>query len=163
MHREQNFLSRSWKAYLSLIEESPRLAGGITCQEQTNGSQAARWRLFQGRRAGLPHRSKHHGRVRGVATLRDRCKDRRGEDARALGPARVTPTASRDSVCILTATASSRPSPSGRTTSGCSKASIRCRGRRGGTVCCGASTPRRAQGLGKTNYRMRRHSGPIFF
>ena len=34
MHREQNFLSRSWKAYLSLIEESPRLAGGITCQEQ---------------------------------------------------------------------------------------------------------------------------------
>jgi hypothetical protein len=46
MHREQNFLSRSWKAYLSLIEESPRLAG-ITCQEQTNGSQAARWRLFQ--------------------------------------------------------------------------------------------------------------------
>jgi hypothetical protein len=58
MHREQNFLSRSWKAYLSLIEESPRLAGGITCQEQTNGS--ASWRLFQGRRAGLRHRSKHH-------------------------------------------------------------------------------------------------------
>ena len=50
MHREQKFLSRSWNAYLSLIEESPRLAGGITCQEQTNGSQAARWRLFQGRR-----------------------------------------------------------------------------------------------------------------
>src|SRR5713226_541294 len=64
MHREQNFLSRSWKVYLSLIEESPRLAGGITCQEQTNGSQAARWRLFQGRRAGLRHRSKHHGRGR---------------------------------------------------------------------------------------------------
>src|SRR5713226_7326502 len=89
MHREQNFLSRSWKAYLSLIEESPRLAGRITCQEQNNGSQAARWRLFQGRRAGLRHRSKHHGRGRGVATLRDRCKDRRGEDARALRPARV--------------------------------------------------------------------------
>jgi hypothetical protein len=53
MHREQKFLSRSWNAYLSLIEESPRLAGGITCQEETNGPQAARWRLFQGRRAGL--------------------------------------------------------------------------------------------------------------
>ncbi len=121
MHREQNFLSRSWKAYLSVREESPRLVGGITCQEQTHGSQAARWRLFQGRGAGLRHRSKHHGRGRGVATLRDRCKDRRGEDARALGSARVTPAASRDSVCILTATASSRPSPIGRTTSGCSK------------------------------------------
>ena len=65
------------------------------------------------------------------------------------------------SLCILTGTASSRPSPSGRTTSGCSKASIRCLGRRGWTVCCGASTPRRAQGLGKTNYRMRRHPGTI--
>jgi hypothetical protein len=53
MHREQKFLSRSWNAYLSLIEESPRLAGGITCEEETNGPQAARWRLFQGRRAGL--------------------------------------------------------------------------------------------------------------
>ena len=53
------------------------------------------------------------------------------------------------------------PSPSGRTTSGCSKASIRCRGRRGWTVCCGASTPRRAQGLGKTNYRMRRDTFQI--
>ena len=56
-----------------------------------------------------------------------------------------------------------RPSPSGRTTPGCSKASIRCRGRRGWAVCCGASTPRRAQGLGKTNYRMRRHPGVIPF
>jgi hypothetical protein len=28
-----------------LIEESPLLAGGITCLEQTNDSQAARWRL----------------------------------------------------------------------------------------------------------------------
>jgi hypothetical protein len=34
MHREQNFLSRSWKAYLSLIEESPRLAGGITAKNK---------------------------------------------------------------------------------------------------------------------------------
>ena len=41
MHREQNFLSRSWKACWSLIEESPR-------------KLLARWRLFQGRRAGLP-------------------------------------------------------------------------------------------------------------
>ena len=38
------------------------------------------------------------------------------------------------------------------------QASIGCRGRRGWTVCCGASTPRRAQGLGKTNYRMRRQN-----
>jgi hypothetical protein len=38
MHREQKFLSRSWNAYLSLIEESPRLAGGITW----------RWRAFDG-------------------------------------------------------------------------------------------------------------------
>ena len=89
-HRGEN---PCWNAYCSFwrgrrsvpIPCMNRSRPGSQAQEETVQEVPMRLTTHQGRRAGLRHRSKHHGRGRGVATLRDRCKDRRGEDARALG------------------------------------------------------------------------------